>query len=283
MRLFLGAIAAVSLACSPVSAMAAPRVPTVQVTTDQFSKDVKFFGPLEGVNPFGGTSRLYRLRTWVNKETKTIEHQLYVDVSYIGGWRWYQTAADETAQDLKVLAISSNVSSCSTFGCSLSETVGIDIDDATLRVHASGGLRVKLNAKSGDSLIIELSATQVRLQVEAVDRYLGVAAAPDPTAAVAAVPGATLGADLGADFDDIPGYARSKFTREGGALLTWVKRDSVAARAGMKWADAIVGFGGAAVIDAEDLSRKIAAVPPGTAVAVKVVRARKELDLTARF
>lgn len=282
MRVLAGLLVAAVLTASGEPAAAAPRAPEVQVTTDQFSKDVTFLGPQQIINPFGGTIRSYRLRSWVNKETKAVEHQLYVEISYIGSWRWYSTAADDTAQDLPVTRIGSNVSSCS-FGCSLSETVGVALSDEALRRRAASGMQIKISARSGDGLIIDLPAPQIGLQLTAIDRYLGVSTAADPAAAVIATPGATLGADLGADFDEVPNYARNPFTRTGGALVTWVKRDSVAARAGIKWADVIVEFGGEPVSGADDLRSRVAATAPGSEVSVKVVRGRKPILLVGRF
>jgi len=282
MRAWLGFTAALVLLTSGVPADAAPRAPEVQVTTDQFSRDVTFLGPPQIINPFGGTIRSYRLRSWVNKETKAVEHQLYVEISYIGSWRWYVAAADDTAQELTVRQIASNVSSCS-FGCSLSETVGIALSDETLRRRAATGMQIKISSRSGDALIIDLSAVQIGLQLSAIDRYLGVSASSDPTAAVLATPGATLGADLGAEFDDLPAYARNPVIGTGGALVTWVKRDSVAARAGIHWADVIVEFGGEPVLGADDLRTKIAATQPGAEVPMKVVRGRKPIALIGQF
>jgi len=263
-------------------AEAAPRAPAVQVTTDQFSKEVAFVGPIGAVNPFGGTSRLWRIRSWLNKETKAVSHQLYVDIGYIGSWRWYGMAADDQANSLEVIRIGSNVGSCRG-GCSLSETVGIALDDALLRSRASTGFQIKLSAQSGASFIIDVSAGQIAAQLNAIDTYLGVASAPNPSAAVAAIPGATLGADFGASFDDVPGLTNAILGRTGGALVHGVKADSVAARAGIKWADVLIEFDGQPIADAADLKRRIDAIAPGSRVSGKLVRGRKVIEFAAQF
>lgn len=263
-------------------AEAAPRAPAVQVTTDQFSKEVAFVGPIGAVNPFGGTSRIWRLRSWLNKETKVVSHQLYVDIGHVGSWRWYSIAADDQANTLEVLRIHSNVGSCRG-GCSLSETVGITLADDLLRSRSSTGFQIKLSAQSGASFIIDVSAEQIGAQLNAIDTYLGVASAPNPSAAVAATPGATLGADFGASFDNVPSLTNAILGRTGGALVHWIKADSVAGRAGIKWADVLIEFDGKSIIDAADLQRRIDAVAPGSRVSGKLVRARKVIEFTAQF
>ncbi len=276
----VAALAASLLSADP--AAAASRAPAVQITTDQFSKDVTFVGPIGAVNPFGGTSRIWHIRSWLNKETKAVTHQLYVDIGYVGGLRWYGTAADDRANTLEVIRIGSNVGSCRG-GCSMSETVGITLDDALLRSRAQTGFQIKLSAQSGDSLIIDILPDQIAAQLNAVDTYLGVAAAPNPSAAVAAIPGATLGADFGASFDDVPGLTNRILGRSGGALVTWVKGDSGAARAGVKWADVLIEFDGQPIASAAELQRHIDAIAPGHRVSGKLIRGRKLVEFTVQF
>lgn len=279
---FVAALLAAAALASAGPTVAAPRAQTVQVTTDQFSKDVAFVGPIGAVNPFGGTSRIWRIRSWLNKETKVVSHQLYVDISYIGSWRWYGAAADDQANALEVIRIGSNVGSCRG-GCSMSETVGITLDDSLLRSRAQTGFQIKLSAQSGASFIIDISAGQIAAQLNSIDTYLGVATAPNPSAAVGAVPGATLGADFGASFDNVPGFTNAILGRTGGALVHWVKGDSVAARAGLKWADVIIEFDGQPLADAADLQRRLDAVAPGRRVPGKLVRGRKVIEFVAQF
>lgn len=59
--------------------------PTVQ--TDQFSPNITIVGPEEYKNPLGGTFRSWKIRTWIDKKTLTVENQLYVDIRYYGSWR----------------------------------------------------------------------------------------------------------------------------------------------------------------------------------------------------
>jgi len=141
------------------------------IEDDQFSKNIKINGAKLYVNPFGGVFREWLIRSWVDKTTGSVSHQLYVHLSYIGDWKYFIMAADDTAKSLSVVRIASNVGSCSG-GCSLDEAVGIDLDDVTLRSRVNQGYPIKLSAKSGDAEIITISPEQIKLQLEAIDKNL---------------------------------------------------------------------------------------------------------------
>lgn len=140
------------------------------VADDQFSQVATVTGAELYVNPFGGTFRSWLIRSFIDKKTGNVTHQLYVDISYIGDWQYYYMAADDTAKTLDVTRIASHVGDCYG-GCSLSETIGISLDDATLRTHQNSGYTLKISAKSGASLIIEISSEQIKLQLAAIDNY----------------------------------------------------------------------------------------------------------------
>jgi hypothetical protein len=146
---------------------------SVQVESDQFSKDITLTGVGVLINPLGGTVRKWFIRSWINKDTHAVSHQLYVSISYTGDWKFFQWAADDTSKTLEVVKIDSHVDSCSGgfLGCDLSETVGITLDDATLRGRATQGYQIKLSAKSGDALILDISPEQITKQLAAVDAY----------------------------------------------------------------------------------------------------------------
>jgi serine protease Do len=93
--------------------------------------------------------------------------------------------------------------------------------------------------------------SQLRETGKVVRGYLGVAVTP-------VTPDARKAADL-------PG-AR-------GALVADVVSGSPAASAGIKPGDVIVGFQGEAIQDPRDLTRRVAATPPGTSVRLEVARA----------
>lgn len=140
-----------------------------RVENDQFSKNITIVGGQQYVNPLGGTFRSWLIRTWIDKKTQKVTHQLYVEISYIGEWKYFQMASDDKATSLHVDRISTHVGNCSG-GCSLDEAIGISLSDAELRARLGQGYPIKISAKSGDALIIVVSPEQIRLQLEAIDK-----------------------------------------------------------------------------------------------------------------
>lgn len=140
------------------------------VEDDQFSKAITINGARLYINPFGGTFRSWFIRSWVNKSTGNLSHQLYVVLRYIGSWNFFSWASDDTAKSLNVQKIDSQIGNCMG-GCNFEEIVGIDLDDETLRSRVNSGYSIKLSAKSGDAIIINISPEQIRLQIEAVGKY----------------------------------------------------------------------------------------------------------------
>jgi hypothetical protein len=56
-------------------------------------------------------------------------------------------------------------------GCRYDETVGVALDDAFVRGHASG-FRIEMTARSGDDLTLDVGAAQIAPVLEAIDTYL---------------------------------------------------------------------------------------------------------------
>jgi hypothetical protein len=176
MKCIFPAIAALSVVAASISAPAAARsnsykVYTYQLTDDKFSPLLSFVGLPASVNPFGGTFRLWQLRTWIDKQSHKVSHQLYVTTRYMGSWRFYEAAADDGANELPLVKIASDVEDCAG-GCSLVETFGIDIPDATLRTKALTGFQIKVSAKSGDSLILDVTPAQIQSELVTTNQAL---------------------------------------------------------------------------------------------------------------
>ncbi len=109
------------------------------------------------------------------------------------------------------------------------------------------------------------------------------AAAPVPAAAAPPVDGAGValpppgrqprsGGWLGLDIQPIPPGRLASLGVTGGVRVAGAWRDGPAAYAGLGAGDVIVSFDGAPVRDPQDLRRAVAAVWPGTAVTLGVVR-----------
>lgn len=147
-----------------------PVPPHAVVKTDQFSSTASVIGPSMFDNPFGGIDRSWHLRTIIDKKSGLATDQLYVEISYIGDWKYFNAASDQDATDLPVTVIDRSVGDCYG-GCSLYETVGVGLDDAKLRAHAATGYAIKLYAHDGDSLILPITPQMISLQMAAIDKY----------------------------------------------------------------------------------------------------------------
>jgi hypothetical protein len=163
-----------------LAACAAPQ-PHVTVNDDQFSKQIEIFGWGNYENPFGGIFRQWRLRSFVDKQTHQVTHQIYVELHYDDEYQYFISAADDTARSLVVLVLDRS-SMCRSSDCTHFETIGVAIDDATLRARAAQGFRIKVSAQRGSEVIMTLSPTQIGLQLAAADRLIHLpAAAPSPS------------------------------------------------------------------------------------------------------
>jgi hypothetical protein len=67
--------------------------------------------------------------------------------------------------------ISRKVDSCFS-GCSFTEVVGVEVTDELLRAKALTGFQIKLFAKSGDSLIIDVTPAQIQSQLMTDNQFL---------------------------------------------------------------------------------------------------------------
>lgn len=164
MRICTTALAAACLCGCVTSA----QKPTARIEAIGSSPSVVIVGPADDVNPYGGTYRKWLLRSFVNKRTRTVATQLYVEIGYVGGWRRYGIASDGAAH-LTVTPIGSRVDTCFAKGvCSLDETIGIQLDDAQLQSHAQQGYAVRISAKRGDSFSITIEPEQIQAQLAAL-------------------------------------------------------------------------------------------------------------------
>ena len=89
---------------------------------------------------------------------------------------------------------------------------------------------------------------------------------------------------LGVAIQDLsPELAASLGAKEdAGALVAAVMKDGPAAAAGLRPGDVIVEFGGSAIKDVPDLQKRVAAVEPGRAAPVTVMREQKTVTLSVK-
>lgn len=150
----------------------APKI--VQVEESQFEPTIRFVGIPQEFAPrsLNGTfSREWRLRSWLDKQSGKVKHQLYVTDIYNGKeWRFWVRANDQNASNLNFTSIDKTVISCSRYsGCGYAETFGVDIDDTSLRSAKDQQYCTKFYARNGESEVICLSTSQIAAQIQAID------------------------------------------------------------------------------------------------------------------
>ncbi len=138
---------------------------------DQFSQQVTILGWGSYETPYGGIARDWRLRSWVDKQTRAVSHQIYIEMSYDDEYQFFEAATDDTARSLAVIVIDRSFM-CPHLDCTHFETIGVEIDEATLRARADQGFRIKVSSRRGSTLILPLSPTQIGLQLAAIDRLI---------------------------------------------------------------------------------------------------------------
>lgn len=260
-------------------------VAQVQVEDDKFSASATITGAKKAINPFGGTFRMWNIRAWIDKKTGEVTEQLYLETSYLGHWRFWQTAADDQADPLEVVAIDRSVDDC-TGMCSYSETVGVTLPNDYVRRHAATGFQVKVSAKSGDSLILDVGADQIQPVLNAIDAYKSASIAAgtlegSPSGSVTPTPPASVVAPAGVG----PQHFGVKFMTWmfGGVLIVNVDPGSVAEHAGLLSGDIVKQFDGKPIANQAALSDAVHSETAGRAVPIYIVRRNKPMTLTAQF
>lgn len=270
-RLFVAAFALTAAwivsGCASNGSVIGPAV----VMNDQFSKSLEIRGPAEYENPFGGVSKLWFLRSFVDKATGSASTQLYIEIGYLGSWNFFTTASDIETTSLQVSKIAANVDNCRGI-CSFSETIGISVDEKTLAKYRERGYPVKVYGKSGASFVITVTSGQINSQLDALKQ-------------AQASFGATGKKPLGVRFSDATASLYSAFGKknENGVFIMEVTKGSVADRAGIAVGDIIYRFDGRPISNSAELREMVASVPTGKKVAIEGYRVGNGVKFVAVF
>lgn len=156
---------------------------TVEMEASAFESTVTFLGIEQR---YGGHAlNRHFLRSWLDKESGGVSHQLYVVQYYGDDWRFWSRANGPDAAPLELTRISQDVISCSAYGgCLHSENFGVSIPDSALAANPSG-YSLKVYARSGHDMVLRITGVQITHQRNEIHRQrerLGLAA---PTTAVA--------------------------------------------------------------------------------------------------
>lgn len=265
-------VALVAASCAPV---ATPRT-TVNVIGDRFSKAVTLEG-LPMIDPNNGDGLFWMLRSVVDQQARSAQHQIYVEWTYPGRASGRYFAADDSARALPVAMIFKDRADCPFKKCDRVDTIGIAIDEATLRARATTGFEVKLSAQDGTSGILSITPPMIVAQLQAEDRIIAAPAGISPAAA-AATANALTGSGrplLGIAPLDLPFGA--------GVQVNRVDPNTPAAAAGFQVGDLVVRYNGQPVTGADQLRTLIAQTALGSRVPIDITRHGTPMTLSAQM
>ena len=100
------------------------------------------------------------MRSWLDENKLEYTHQLYVKVSYTGAQRDYRSAnyPGGRFEEIKVIdRVTLNCDGAGLHSCERAEHVGLFVTEKQIkRALKAGGLRLRINAKRGDALVVSL-------------------------------------------------------------------------------------------------------------------------------
>jgi len=169
-------VAAVLLALTGCTGLSGAPPPSLQSatgvtrSTEPSGRFITFVGPRRPhAEPFLGVpgTNFTALRSSIDTKTGESVHQLYVEDSYFGAERNWETARGPAGQLLRFIAISKNEISCES-GCSYAEEFAAALPEALLRTNRRG-LAVSFTARSGARQTILVPGDLVEKQLAAVD------------------------------------------------------------------------------------------------------------------
>ena len=150
----------------------------VTVEDDQGKSRIRFIGEKAR---YGRGTGVYLLRSWLERKSGALSHQVYVTDRYLSeSARHWMRATDSDGKRLKFTLIDNKVENCGPDGCPRMEAFGAAIEDAGLRAAAKRGYTIEFGAQDGTKASVTVTPDQIRDQLAAIDRKR--ATLPPPTA-----------------------------------------------------------------------------------------------------
>ena len=272
-----GKLAAIAVLLFGLAACAPPPRTTVNVVGDKFSKEITIDGlPLS--DRLHSNSTFWMLRSFVEPQSRVAVHEIYVEWFFPGHGTTRYHAADDTARPLQARQILKE--SCGR-NCGQTDTISIDIDEATLRARAAEGFQVKLSGNDGSAWILDITSQMINAQLQAEEQILkgpAVASATPNDKSPAAPSGPTLGINYMSASQVNP-----VLYRDGGMFVVNVVPNSPAEKAGMKNGDVLVSFDGTRLSDPAAARDIIGRAKAGSVVKLEIQRGSDRMKLDAHM
>ena len=176
MRMFRSLAPIVLLALAGCGTLSSAPPPIVEPATgvvrsvEQDGKFISLAGPQRPHGePFLGVpgTNYFLLRSLIDTRNGEISHQLYVEDSYFGAKRNWETARDKAGTQLRFVEISNNEITCNP-DCSYAEEFAAALPEAMLRANPQG-FSVTFTAKAGNRTTLMVPGEMVAKQLAAVD------------------------------------------------------------------------------------------------------------------
>lgn len=209
----------------------------------------------------------------------TDTEKLHMTVYYSGGsWAFFTAATDSAGLDLPVVQINQQANGIT----GVTEEVRVLLTRPYLEAHRTIGLDIKLYGKHRQT-IVKLPATYV----DSLLRYLQpTRELMRGTADVRTAPAVASRVKLGVNYIPITAAMAAAMGQAvpAGVVVAAVSPDSVGASAGLQAGDVLLLLAKQPIAaDINGLKLLLSAVDPGQAVAVRVWRAGKEIDMLLQF
>jgi hypothetical protein len=164
-------VVAALTACSPLApGPSGTGRPLVLAREDLAPGFVGFIGPkAQHAPPFLDTpgTNFYCLRSFLDRRTGEVAHQLYVSDSYFGAERGWNAARNSAGAHLPFVSISRDEIVCDD-RCSYVEEFAATLPESELKTKPDS-LTVTFTARSGVEKTIRISGEQIAAQLAAVD------------------------------------------------------------------------------------------------------------------
>jgi len=112
-------------------------------------------------------TNFYCLRSFLDRRTGAVTHQLYVSDSYFGTERGWNAARDSAGTQLPFVPVSRDEIACED-RCSYAEEFAATLADGEMRANPNG-VTVTFAARSGAEKIVRISGEQIAAQLAAID------------------------------------------------------------------------------------------------------------------
>lgn len=145
----------------------------IQVEDDPFKTSIIYSGISKQDSQWKGLrnelTHTSFIKSYKDKESGSLKHELYAAVTYHGDWHLFERAALRGGTDTEFSLIDKTIEYCSDISCRRTEEFTIPLEEKFL-IENKDGFDMKVFAQSGKEFILSVTNLQISAQLS----YLGV-------------------------------------------------------------------------------------------------------------